>query len=268
MWIYISAALAASNIITVILIIVIIRKKKLQMELFIKEREILENQMEVDRKTAEISSLQSQINPHFLYNTLEVIRSEAIMNSDPEAAEMAEALANYFRYNISRKQDMVTVGEELDNVANYINIQKRRFGERVSYIEKFDSDENEIRMAVIPKLTLQPLVENAIFHGIEKKAGNGTVTMYIVTTPQRLIVRVIDDGPGMDAKTLEEVENKIKGIPASDNKENNSKHGGVALANINQRIKMIFGQEYGLSISASYGVGTEAEIVMPYKVKE
>ena len=123
-------------------------------------------------------------------------------------------------------------------------------------------------MAVIPKLTLQPLVENAIFHGIEKKAGNGTVTMYIVTTPKRLIVRVIDDGPGMDAKTLEEVENKIKGIPASDNKENNSKHGGVALANINQRIKMIFGQEYGLSISASYGVGTEAEIVMPYKVKE
>ncbi|MCF0229131.1 MAG: sensor histidine kinase [Parasporobacterium sp.] len=268
MWLYIAIALAVTNIVTLAVVLHNDRKRKLQMELFIKDRIKLENQMEMDKKNAEITSLQSQINPHFLYNTLEVIRSEAIINQDYAAAEMSEALANYFRYNISRKSDTVTVGDELDNVGNYISIQKGRFGERVSYEIRYDSDEAEIRKAMIPKLTLQPLVENAIFHGLEKKAGNGKVTVHAVCTGVRIILRVTDDGPGMNEQTLKEVERKINGVTMADDRPNTDKHGGIALANINKRIKMVFGEEFGLYITSTPGIGTEAEVIMPYRKKE
>lgn len=242
------------------------RRMKLRLEKLKKEREEREYQIEYDKKKAEIVSLQSQINPHFLYNTLEVIRSEAIINRDFEAAEMAEALANYFRYNISKKKDIVTVGEELDNIDNYISIQKRRFGDKIDYEIRYDSDEAQIRSALMPKLTLQPLVENAIYHGIEKKAKGGTVTVHAVATKKRLIIRVVDDGPGMDHETLEAVRAKLRGgeneLPGS--KAAGEKHGGIALANVNQRIQMLYGAYYGITFASTKGLGTEAEVTLPY----
>lgn len=238
---------------------------KNQMELLVQERKSREQQIEYDKKKAEIVSLQSQINPHFLYNTLEVIRSEAILNQDIEAAEMAEALANYFRYNISKKRDMVTLGEEMDNIENYINIQKRRFGERINYLVKYHTDEEEARQSVMPKLILQPLVENSIYHGLEKKANGGTIIVHVTVTGKRLIVQVEDDGPGMDRKTLEEVEQKIEGKEMTVESMKNDRHGGIALANINQRIRMLYGEHYGLTFSSTLGLGTEAEVTIPYR---
>ena len=234
------------------------------MRLMKQERQEREYQFELDRKKAEIVSLQSQINPHFLYNTLEVIRSEAIINGDMAAAEMSEALANYFRYNISKKKDVVTLGEEMDNIDNYINIQKRRFGKRITYLVEYHTDEQEARSAMIPKLTLQPLVENSIYHGIEKKARGGTVSVHITVTGKRLIVQVEDDGPGMDRQTLEEVEQKIEGKVREKDLLKPDRHGGIALANINQRIQMLYGENYGLSFTSSEGLGTEAEVTIPY----
>lgn len=264
MWYIVCGSLFLTNLLTIGILLHNNRKRKLQMATFIQERKKWESQMEYDIKKAEIVSLQSQINPHFLYNTLEVIRSEAIINHDFEAAEMAEALANYFRYNISKRKDIVTVGEELDNIDNYISIQKRRFGSKITYKIQYDTDKREIRQAMIPKLTLQPLVENAIYHGIEKKAKGGTVVVHAATTEKRLIIRVVDDGPGMDQQTLDEIELKIQGKLKSDSKPKNDKHGGIALANVNQRIKMLYGEHYGLSFTSTKGMGTEAEITIPY----
>lgn len=255
--------LLLTNIVTIVVFAARSQKDRQRMEQLEQEQAEREYQIEYDKKKAEIVSLQSQINPHFLYNTLEVIRSEAIINRDMEAAEMAEALANYFRYNISKRKDVVTLGEELDNIDNYISIQKKRFGERISYYVEYHTEESEARMTMIPKLTLQPLVENAIYHGIEKKAKGGTVTVHATVTANRLIIQVEDDGPGMDRQTLEEVERQIAGeqVAASASK---GKHGGIALANINQRIKMMYGEEYGLTFSATREVGAEAELTIPY----
>lgn len=229
-----------------------------------EERERREYQVEYERRKAEIVSLQSQINPHFLYNTLELIRSEAIMHSDFEAAEISEALANYFRYNISKKKDVVTLKEELRNVDNYISIQKKRFGKRVSYEVRYHTEEEEVLEALMPKLTLQPLVENSIYHGLEKRAKGGKVTVHITNTGKRLIIQVEDDGPGMDAKTLEEVKRQMEDENYKIENPTKSKHGGIALGNINSRIKMIFGKEYGLTFSATREIGAEAEIVIPF----
>lgn len=226
-----------------------------------------EYQQEYERRKAEIVSLQSQINPHFLYNTLELIRSEAIIHQDSEAAEIAEALANYFRYNISKQRDVVTLAEELKNVDNYISIQKKRFGSRVAYEVIHLTDAAENMEALLPKLTLQPLVENSIYHGLEKKAKGGKVTVRITCTGKRLTIQVEDDGPGMDATTLEEVEKQLADSHYKSENHAKTRHGGIALGNINSRIRMIFGEEYGLTFAATREVGAEAEIVIPF-VKE
>lgn len=234
------------------------------MENLKNERNLREYQIELEKTKAEIISLQSQINPHFLYNTLEVIRSEAILNKDMVAAEMAEALANYFRYNISKRKELVTLGEELDNINNYIMIQKKRFGERIQYKIRYYSEMDEARCAVIPKLTLQPLVENAIYHGIEKRAKGGTVQMNITVTQKRLIVIVEDDGPGMKQEELDLLDVQVNNNKINTKLNHNDRHGGIALTNINQRIKMIFGKEYGLSFSSTLDIGTEVEVTIPY----
>lgn len=264
MWYVICGFLVLTNLICIACFYCICRRNNKKMLLLKQERDEREQQIVFDRKKAEIVSLQSQINPHFLYNTLEVIRSEAIINRDMAAAEMAEALANYFRYNISKKKDLVTLGEEMDNIDNYINIQKRRFGERISYMVEYHTDEEEARSAMIPKLTLQPLVENSIYHGIEKKAKGGTVAVHVTITGKRLIIQVEDDGPGMDRQTLEEVERKIEGKESRESSAKTDRHGGIALANINQRIRMLYGENYGLSFSSTLGLGTEAEITILY----
>ena len=235
-----------------------------------KEFERREYEFEMDKRKAEIVSLQSQINPHFLYNTLEVIRSEAIINQDTEAAEMAEALANYFRYNISKKKDIVTLGEELDNIDNYINIQKKRFGKRIQYQLLFHTDEEEARCALMPRLVIQPLVENAIYHGLEKKAQGGTVIVHITVTTKRLIIQVEDDGPGMDREVRENLERQLRGELAEPVHHDiiNNKHGGIALLNINKRVQMLYGKNFGLSFSSTQQVGVEAEVTLPYHVNE
>ncbi len=246
----------------VIILLSIISKYRAKLKNLDEELKEQKYRYEYDMHKAEILSLQSQINPHFLYNTLEVIRSEALINKDIQAAQISEALANYFRYNISRRSDIVSLGEELDNVGNYIKIQQMRFGERIKYIVQFHSDEGEARRAQIPKLSLQPLVENSIYHGLEKIAKGGTVTVHITVTADRLIIQVADDGKGMDDETLEKLRRHIsENIKIEKEKD---KRGGIALVNVNKRIKMLYGDEYGLWFNSKENFGTEATITMPY----
>lgn len=254
-------AMIALAIIVIVLFILVLRLKK-QRNTAIKELKEQKDRYEYDMHKAEIVSLQSQINPHFLYNTLEVIRSEAMINKDPVAAQMAESLANYFRYNISRRSDIVSLGDELDNLENYILIQKKRFGSRVNYEVDYQTDKQEARGAQIPKLSLQPLVENSIYHGIETKAQGGTVTVHVTVTGKRLIINVADDGVGMTVEELKELNRHItQDIKI---KKEDDRHGGIALMNVNKRIRMMYGDQYGLSFSSVKEIGTEAEITLPY----
>ena len=246
----------------VIVLLSIISKFKTKIKNLEEDLEEQKYRYEYDMHKAEILSLQSQINPHFLYNTLEVIRSEALINKDIKAAQISEALANYFRYNISRRSDIVSLGEELDNVDNYIKIQQMRFGDRINYKVQYHSDVEEARRAQIPKLSLQPLVENSIYHGLEKIAKGGTVTVHITVTQSRIIIQVADDGKGMDDETLQNLRHHIaENIKIEKEKD---KKGGIALINVNKRIKMLYGEDYGLEFNSKINFGTEATITMPY----
>ena len=161
-----------------------------------------EYSVKVQNKQAKIAALQSQINPHFLYNTLECIRSEALLYECDSIARMAKALAAFFRYSISNKENIVTIRDELRNIENYFLIQSYRFENKFALEINVEDDREEVGNYLIPKLSLQPIVENAIFHGLETKAENGKVTIRIYTTDQELVVVISDNGTGIDWDTL------------------------------------------------------------------
>ncbi len=220
--------------------------------------------LNANKRQAQYLALQNQINPHFLYNTLESIRSEAMEAGIESVMNMTEALANFFRYTISNVENMVTLEEELDNIQTYFSIQKYRFEERIRLSVEFDPQERDTLLkCLMPKLTLQPIVENSIIHGIERKMGEGTVRIIIKRTEKRLIIQISDDGIGMKPEVLEKLNRQLN-QPVYDSVRLSKNNGGIAIVNVNNRIHLIFGEEYGMSLYSTQGVGTDMVVTLPF----
>lgn len=218
------------------------------------------------QKQSEYLALQNQINPHFLYNTLEGIRGEALAAGVDSIAEMTEALATFFRYTISQMDQLVTLEDELENVENYFIIQQFRFGDRLHLkIEVTDYDEdNDVMRYKLPKLTLQPLVENAVFHGIERKIGVGTVVIRIQPDLSHLNIIISDDGVGIEETQLQRMNERFHKLDLQEESDDKQENGsGIAINNVNNRIKLLFGEEYGIHIYSLLGTGTDVEITLP-----
>lgn len=219
--------------------------------------------IDLNKRQAQYLALQNQINPHFLYNTLESIRGEALIAGLDSVADMTEALARFFRYTITKVENLVSVEEELDNCETYFGIQKYRFGNRLNlHIEYDPEDADTIMNCRIPKLTLQPVLENGIIHGTELKIGTGNLYIRFECTQNRLLIRICDDGVGMDEETLARLNHKLGKSPdafASDEEA----RGGIALENVNNRIHLLFGDEYGMHVYSVQGSGTDVEITLP-----
>ncbi len=218
---------------------------------------------QMNKRQAQYLALQNQINPHFLYNTLESIRSEALVSDIPSIADMTEALATFFRYTISKVENLVSVEEELQNCRVYFRIQQYRFGERLNLHVLYDpADEEEILRCRLPKLSMQPLLENAIIHGTELKLEQGNLTIALELTKKRLVIRISDDGVGMDEATLAKLNGKFGNRIGAPNPTEERK-GGLALVNVDERIRLLFGEEYGLHVFSQQGVGTDVELNLP-----
>ena len=233
---------------------------------FEKFKDIIDTKelIEGSKKHAEYLALQNQINPHFLYNTLEGIRSEALIEGVDSIANMTEALATFFRYTISNVDKLVTLEAEINNVKNYYKIQQFRFGDKLELSMDFEvNDYEEILQWKIPKLTLQPIFENAIFHGVERKIGKGILNLKVSATSQRLIIIISDNGVGMEEERVKKLNQKLRGATLEYMKEDGGEKG-IALLNVNNRIKLIFGDEYGIYIYSKIGAGTDVEITLPF----
>lgn len=215
----------------------------------------------VDKQT-KLSALQSQINPHFLYNTLECIRSEALLYGCGSIAKMAKALASFFRYSISKKENIVTLKEELNNIENYFFIQSYRFDDKFSFDIQTDPEEKEAYSCLIPKLSLQPIVENAIFHGLETKPEKGRITIRVEMTDKNVIIVISDDGTGIEKEDLERMRDTLS-YSGKEIKSSGEGSSGIALTNVSQRIKLIFGEDYGLNLYSTKGIGTDVEVILP-----
>lgn len=219
---------------------------------------------ELNKRQAQYLALQNQINPHFLYNTLESIRSEALIAGLVSVSDMTEALATFFRYTISKVENLVSVEEELENCKTYFRIQQYRFGERLQlHIEYKEENWEEIGHCRLPKLTLQPILENSIIHGTEVKIGTGNLRIQFERTLKRLIIRISDDGIGMDENTLSELNQKLRKDSLAVSYQQSETKGGIALVNVNNRIHLIFGEEYGIHVYSIQGKGTDVEIILP-----
>lgn len=233
---------------------------------FERVKQVLETKelINASRKQAELLALQNQINPHFLYNTLEGIRGEALVEGLDTVAEMTEALASFFRYTISKVEKLVTLEDELNNIETYFSIQRYRFGERMKLEIVYDElDRAMLMQCRMPKLTLQPIVENAIIHGIERKIGQGSIKISLEMTETRLMIMVADDGVGMSKEVLERLNQKLNALSLEYMSVDDNKGGGIALLNVNNRIRLLFGEEYGLVAYSTPDVGTDIEICLP-----
>ncbi len=216
------------------------------------------------KKRAELNALQTQINPHFLYNTIDSIRGQALCEGAVKSANMAKILSSVFRYSISNADNFVTLKEELKNVENYMMIQEFRFGNRFKLVIDIIDNDPKIMDFKLLKLLIQPLVENAVIHGLESKPGEGTININICTTDKRMVINIEDNGVGIKCDQLERINcslsSKIK--YTFDNDEQRDK-GSIALVNVNERIRISFGEKYGVRLYSTYGVGTNVELILP-----
>lgn len=209
------------------------------------------------KKQAEIDALQNQINPHFLYNTMETIRGQAICCGAAEIAETAKALADIFRFNINKKGSMIYLYEELSNIDAYMKIQKIRFSDKFELKKELDEALMNLK---VPKLLIQPLVENALKHGLEMKRGKGRIVIKGFRTEDTLFISVADDGVGMSLTELDILNKRLVG----DNQAEliNGISTKVGLVNINDRVKMLYGSKYGIIVRSVQNVGTEVTVML------
>ncbi|MCD8014757.1 MAG: sensor histidine kinase [Lachnospiraceae bacterium] len=212
------------------------------------------------RKRMELSTLQEQINPHFLYNTLDSIRSRALMDGQTEIAQMTEILSRFFRYCISNSDRLVRVREELNHIQDYYYIQKYRFEDKLDMRIEVETD--EIYDYYLPKMTLQPLVENAMIHGLEKSAKKGRIDLHIFLANERLVILVADNGVGMNPEQLASLNERMSGQMYEAGRKG-SRHSGIALNNVNARLKLTFGEGSGIHYRSMEGEGTDAVVTMP-----
>lgn len=223
-----------------------------------------ELEQELLKKHMDITMLQGQINPHFLYNALECIRGQALLCDMPEIADITEALSKFFRYSINTRSNVVTIREELENVTSYVKIQQYRFHNRFQIEVLYDKEDLEILEALIPKLTLQPIIENAIVHGFERSRKNAYIKIEIIKTVRHINILISDNGTGMNRQQLDALSESILKKQDVEHLKNEGKSNGIALYNINRRIQLFYGEEYGINVSSLEGIGTDVEIHIPF----
>ncbi len=202
----------------------------------------------------EIKALQAQINPHFLYNTLDSIKWLAKINGVNEISVMVTQLGKLLRSSISHDDEMVSVAASIKNIDSYLSIQKIRYGGK---FEVYFNVDPRIEEYPIPKLILQPLVENAVLHGLENKKGNGSVTINGFKKGNELIFEIIDDGVGIDTE-------KVKAINAGHDFSFTS--SSIGIQNVNRRVKLYYGDKYGLHVMSKKNAGTKIILRMPLTI--
>lgn len=206
----------------------------------------------VRQKEAELSALQAQIKPHFLFNTLEVIRMYALTSKNIEVAGMIFNLANMFRYSTYDNGSMVTLNDEIKHSKMYLDLCCSRYKGLMSY--KINIDENILKYKV-PKFLLQPILENSINHGIDKSYDDNLIIIDIVEVDDSLDIVIKDNGVGMDEDTLNETKQGLE--------KNLQKDKSIGLMNINSRLKLKYGPEYGIKLESKKGIGTLVNIKLP-----
>ena len=228
-----------------------------------KIKELLDSKIkeQEELKKAELRALQAQINPHFLYNTLDTIIWMAESKKTDQVVKIVSALSNFFRISLSKGMDWITIGEEVERIRSYLTIQRMRYRDILDF--KIEVDEDVAENTIL-KLILQPLVENALYHGIKNKRRKGTINVRARRKGEdEVLLEVEDDGIGFTPEKLARLRAEL-----DDDSGDIKLESGFGIGNVNKRIRLYYGKPYGLSIQSEYTTGTCVTLVIPAKVEE
>lgn len=219
--------------------------------------ELLEKVREEEekRRKTDLRLLQEQINPHFLYNTLDTIVWLIEVNEPNQAVDLVVTLSDFFRLVLSKGKEFISIQQEEQHIRSYLQIQEKRYHDILDYEISIDP---VLYQYEIPKLTLQPLVENALYHGIKYKRSRGNIRVEGTLDGDTIRLCVMDDGVGMGEEEVEALQKEIE-RPCKETEK------GFGLANVNERIRMYFGKEYGMKIYSEKGQGTKIELIIPVR---
>ena len=229
-------------------------KDSMERQAQMKERELL---METHLKEAQLKYLQAQINPHFLFNSLNAGAQLAMMGDADKTGVFLEKMADFFRYNVRKMEEDAMLWEEVEAVDNYIYILNVRFAGDITYIKEVDEGIENIR---IPSMILQPLVENAIVHSVEVSKGKTVLNINGYIEQGNVVIEIKDDGVGMDRDTLLH----LLDPPEGEEKDISVAHTGLGMYAVHQRLRYLDGEEYGLTADSEPGNGTCIKICIPF----
>jgi hypothetical protein len=220
-----------------------------------KIKELLEDirNNEKEKRKSEMDFLRAQINPHFLYNTLFSIQCMAELNKIGQAVKMIKAFIALLRKTLSTDRDLIPLREELENTKSYLELERIRYSNIMDYEIEVSK---ELESCQVPALILQPIVENAIFHGLEAKDSGGLIVLEVLKDGEDLLINISDDGKGMNIRRLKEVRARI-------NLDEDEARKSIGLVNVSGRIKINFGKEYGLTIDSEENIGTCVSVRLP-----
>lgn len=216
------------------------------------QEKIHAERLKTSQKDAEFKMLTSQINPHFLYNTLETIRMKARINKQYEIEELVKMLGKILRSSIQAGSKDMTIREEVELAEYYLKIQQYRFGERIQY--QIYVEEGTERQKILP-LLIQPLVENCIIHGLEGSEDVGHIDICVKRSGQNVVITVTDDGAGICGEKIAEIRRELAG--------NRTKGEHIGICNVNQRVRLRYGEKYGVTVESICGEYTRVEITLP-----
>ncbi len=204
------------------------------------------------KREAELRTLQSQIKPHFLYNTLGAVYWMAKDSGASDVMQMVSALTNLFRIGLSKGNEVISLAEEIEHVRSYLVILKIRYAEMLDYDISVDES---LKSLLVQKLILQPIVENAVYHGIKEKGGPGRIEVSVRKTEEFLLLTVKDDGVGISGEALQAINSALE--------DGNKEKSGYGIFNVNERIRLSYGKDYGVNLWSTLGKGTTVEIRHP-----
>lgn len=227
---------------------------KVDVEKKLKEEEVKNERNQLLLKEAELMALQSQVNPHFIFNTLNIIAKIAYMEDAERTANIIGSMSKMLRYSLGRLDKVVSLEQEIQNLDEYMFIQKTRFGDRLAYIKNIACDISDI---FVPSLTLQPIVENAIMHGIENKEEGGYVSIHCRDDAGQVVIEIKDNGVGISQALLEKILSKTEQIPHKGHTT------GLGINNVKERLELFSGQKNVFEIHSAENKGTEVVIRVP-----
>ncbi|KIL35085.1 histidine kinase [Cohnella kolymensis] len=218
------------------------------------ERELQESRLLL--KESQLRTLQSQINPHFLFNTLDTLSKKAYLEGSQQTSDLIVSVANLLRYNLRNMDKPVTLQDEMELLLQYIDIQKARFTDRLRFVQEVDESCLSVQ---IPSLTLQPIIENSVIHAVEPSEEGGTIIFRVYQKEDRIMVEIEDDGEGIPQDKVTQMVNDTAAVPA----QGKGLSTGIGFSNVVRRLRLFYGYEDVIDIESKPGIGTKVILQLP-----